>query len=119
MLNYTPYRIRKPHDPSGGSRKRSIKLQLDADDELLNTSTLSIVDDAGALLTEVAAGDFLPLQLNDVEIGLVNGLWIVNFWPRYGFPNTLYNIQLRPFFLSGLPGVPGDDITVKLFCKQG
>jgi hypothetical protein len=93
-------------------------MRLDDDDELLTSSTLSIVDDSDAPLVEVATDDFQPLELNDVEIGRFGSLWIVNFWPRWGFADTTYLLRLRPFFLSGRPGIPGDDITVRLRCEQ-
>lgn len=102
----------RTHDPSGGSRKRTIRLQLDPGDALVGPLTLTAVDTSDAALV----GDSLLLE--NVTFGVLSGdLWGINFFPRLGSVGVTYLLRAR-FYLASNPGTPAEDVTVRMPCAN-
>lgn len=107
----------KPHDPSGGTRKRTLKFKIPHDDTVAS-GTLTPVDDLDATLVEATT----PLQVGALEFFLIvadakGDVWGCNFYPRYGNRKTLYKLRLRMFFASQ-PTIAQPDMTFELYCDE-
>jgi len=101
------------HDPSGGSDMCTIKVQLPPGISLLQSSLLTPCNDKFVPLAETDIDtDF---QLLNVSIGLIgDGVWGVNFWPYKGKNLTMVYLTITPYYSDGLPGIPGEDMTVRM-----
>jgi hypothetical protein len=98
-----------PHNPSGGSDKCTIEVQLPEGVSLLQASYLTAKNPDGTLLED---SDF---EITDVEIGVISDdVYGVNFWPYRGTGLTMVYITLTPYYSNGLSGKPGEELTVRL-----
>jgi len=68
--------------------------------------------------------NFQPLvgtdfELRNVEIGVISdNIYGVNFWPYKGTGLSMVYVTLTPYYSDGLPGIPGEDITVRLVIAE-
>lgn len=105
------------HDPSGGTRKRTLKFKLKHGDAILS-ATLTPVDALDAALVELTS----PLVIGPLEIFLISAdpkgdVWGVSFSPTNGNRGTNYLLRSRLFFASQ-PSVAQPDKTFLLACSE-
>lgn len=113
MSETTPIRL-KPHDPDG-TRLRTIKVVLNSGDALLNTTTLTPVNEQGADLV----GDTFTATIESIgliQAGAGGDIWGVNYRLRSGSPGPHW-IRLRPF-LASQPSEPAYDQTFAVLIAQ-
>lgn len=112
--NLSPIVI-KAHDPDG-TRLRTIKVALDSGDSLLNTTTLTPVNEQGGALV----GDTFTATIESMGLiaagGAAGDIWGVNYRLRGGSLGAHW-IRLRPF-LASQPSEPAYDQTFAVLIAQ-